>query len=328
MHASSPAAPVFRFSTDGMAEPERPILLREFFLRQGVRYDGERVGSDPVEVDVTLQRFPGLQLTSGRVQGARFRRTRESPHPTEDVALLVNPTGLQSVTQRGREVVLGDGDAALISMADPLETVHRPPGNILALRFPRSEIAPYLAAPQDCFVRRIPSGSPELRLLTDYIRMAVPGLASSPRSLQQSIASHCYELTALALGATRDAAELARGSGLRAARLLAVKQDATRNLARSDLSVVQLARRHGCTPRYIQRLFESEGTCFTEYLLTQRLARAHRLLTDPRRMDEKIVAIASDVGFGDLSHFNRMFRRRYGDTPSGIRASARPVRGS
>jgi AraC-like DNA-binding protein len=36
-----------------------------------------------------------------------------------------------------------------------------------------------------------------------------------------------------------------------------------------------------------------------------------------------ITDIAFASGFGDVSHFNRVFRRRYGDTPSGVRAAAR-----
>ena len=53
-----------------------------------------------------------------------------------------------------------------------------------------------------------------------------------------------------------------------------------------------------------------------------RLARAHRMLTDPRHVGRPVSAIAFDVGFGDLSHFNRTFRRRYGATPSDVRAAA------
>jgi transcriptional regulator GlxA family with amidase domain len=43
----------------------------------------------------------------------------------------------------------------------------------------------------------------------------------------------------------------------------------------------------------------------------QRLAFAHRLLSDPLRAGVKISTIALDAGFGDLSFFNRAFRRRY-----------------
>jgi len=34
---------------------------------------------------------------------------------------------------------------------------------------------------------------------------------------------------------------------------------------------------------------------------------------------QSISSIAYDVGFGDLSYFNRAFRRRYDATPSDIR---------
>jgi len=72
-------------------------------------------------------------------------------------------------------------------------------------------------------------------------------------------------------------------------------------------------------------LFESEGTTFTEYVLAQRLAHAHRMLTDPRRAVDKISTIASDAGFNDLSYFNRTFRRRFGATPSDVRMGAPPL---
>jgi len=62
---------------------------------------------------------------------------------------------------------------------------------------------------------------------------------------------------------------------------------------------------------------------FTDYVLAQRLARTHRMLIDPRRAGEKISTIAFDSGFGDVSYFNRVFRQRFGETPSAIRVTAR-----
>ena len=51
----------------------------------------------------------------------------------------------------------------------------------------------------------------------------------------------------------------------------------------------------------------------------QRLTRAHRLLCDPKFNHVAISTIAYDVGFGDLSYFNRRFRRLYGFTPRDVR---------
>jgi transcriptional regulator GlxA family with amidase domain len=111
--------------------------------------------------------------------------------------------------------------------------------------------------------------------------------------------------------------------GLQAARLVAIKEDIERSLDRADLCVAAVAGRHGCTPRCVQRLFEAEGTTFTAYVLGRRLARAHGLLTDPRHATGKIIAVAHACGFGDVSYFNRAFRRQFGLAPSDVRARAR-----
>ena len=47
------------------------------------------------------------------------------------------------------------------------------------------------------------------------------------------------------------------------------------------------------------------------------------MFVDPRREGEKISAVAYDTGFGDVSYFNRVFRRHYGAAPSDIRGQAR-----
>ncbi|MCK9910075.1 helix-turn-helix transcriptional regulator, partial [Microbacteriaceae bacterium K1510] len=68
-----------------------------------------------------------------------------------------------------------------------------------------------------------------------------------------------------------------------------------------------------------QMLFEHAGTTFSEFVLAERLQRAHQMLTDPQRAHQRISEIAFAAGFSDLSYFNRRFRQRFGDTPSGVR---------
>ncbi|MCP3473904.1 helix-turn-helix domain-containing protein [Bradyrhizobium sp. CCGUVB1N3] len=80
---------------------------------------------------------------------------------------------------------------------------------------------------------------------------------------------------------------------------------------------------------YIQKLFGSDGTTFTEYVITQRLLEARRLLRDPESAGLGIGDIALRAGFGDLPYFTRSFRRHFGMTPSDAREQARrDVRGA
>ena len=170
-------------------------------------------------------------------------------------------------------------------------------------------------------MRPVPKESATLRLLKSYIEVVKEGRSPTTPELGQLVATHIYDLAALTLGARRDAAEVATGRGVRAARLRAIKADILKDPSSPELTLTGIAARHRVTPRYVQLLFNGEGTTFSQYLLDQRLARAHRMLGDARA-DLKISTIAFDAGFGDLSHFNRSFRRRYGDSPSDVRDAA------
>jgi AraC-like DNA-binding protein len=320
-----PAIAGMRFSLDGVPERERREQVCEFFGRELTRYDVEAEPDDPLDVDVTFRVLPDLIMMAGRGHGYRAVRSRRSvaAEGSDDVGLAINLGGPLQLAHADQEFVLGDGEAVLVSLAEPYCFTHRPPGSLLALRVPRAEFAPLVSGVDDLVNRRIPDGVPAVKFLLDYVKVAEGGQQIACPRLQHLFVRHVHELMALAVGATRDAAELAKGRGFRAARLYAIKKDIASNLDRPNLSVQTLAARHGLTPRGVQRLFETEGVTFTEYVVAQRLARAHRLLSDARRDSDKISVVAWDCGFGDISHFNHLFRRRYGMAPSDVRAEAR-----
>ena len=108
-------------------------------------------------------------------------------------------------------------------------------------------------------------------------------------------------------------------SALKAARLNLAKSFIMAHSDRRDMSISAVAASLNVTPRYVQRLFEADGTTFSEFLIRQRLARVHRMLRDPCVDRTAISTIAYDAGFGDLSYFNRRFRRQYGLTPREVR---------
>jgi AraC-like DNA-binding protein len=314
-----------RFCLDPVSERARRSQVREFFGLELTRYDDEPEPHGPCHVDRQLQVLPGLVMMSGRGHGYRASRSRETmaAQGSEDIALGVNLGGPLRFTHGTQELVLGDGDAVLVSLADVYRFAHRPPGGLLALRVPRAQLAQLVTGVDDRCYRRIPAAVPALKFLLAYARVAEGQQRIACPNLRRLFTSHVYELMALVVGATRDAAELAQGRGLKAARLHAIKRDIAGNLDQHGLSVKLLAARHGLTPRCVQRLFETEGVTFTEYVISRRLERARRMLGDPNRDSDKISAIAWDCGFGDISHFNHLFRRRYGLSPSDVRAQAR-----
>src|SRR5262245_25263887 len=93
-----------------------------------------------------------------------------------------------------------------------------------------------------------------------------------------------------------EAMALAERLGGRATRLDTIKSDIAQSLACPELSVGEVAARHGVTARYLQLLFEREGTTFSEFVLGQRLVSAHRMLGDERYAHWSITATAFEAG--------------------------------
>ena len=267
--------------------------------------------------------MPGLRVLSGTTTAATYRRA-VSKVEADDIALQFGSANDVSASLHQREAAIERYDAFLLPCGDRA-SIHLPhESRFITLRLPRAAIAQNVANLDDTYCTRMLAETPALCLLRRYLGLLddVTQAGATP-DLRHSAVTHIYDLIAMSLGATRDAAEVAKGRGVRAARLKAVKDDILRNLANETLSIGAVAERHGVSPRYIQRLFEETGATFTEYLVAERLARAHRLVSDPRVNGRTLTEIAFGVGFSDLSYFNRAFRRRFGATPSDVRAQAR-----
>jgi AraC-like DNA-binding protein len=173
----------------------------------------------------------------------------------------------------------------------------------------------------DTYGRMLPDIGGALQSLFDYLNVLEDQQAIATPDLQHIVVTHIYDLAALALGASRDMAEVAKERGLRAARLRAIKEDISIRLTEPNLSLDGIALRHRVSPRYVQKLFEMEGTSFSDHVRTERLARTYRMLQDLRLSHLSISTIAYECGFGDITAFNRAFRKQYDASPSDVRHS-------
>lgn len=91
-----------------------------------------------------------------------------------------------------------------------------------------------------------------------------------------------------------------------------------------DLSFNDFVRAMGGSERSVRRLINQQlgYDHFRTFLNAWRVKEARRLLADPIRSRDKLVAIAFDSGFASLPSFNRVFREVEGRTPSAFREAA------
>lgn len=88
------------------------------------------------------------------------------------------------------------------------------------------------------------------------------------------------------------------------------------------LPMREVARKLGLAPRTLQRALSDAATSFHDERLEVRLELAASRL---QRTEQKVSAIAAEVGYGSLAHFLAIFRARFGHSPRAFRARLRKV---
>jgi AraC-like DNA-binding protein len=85
-----------------------------------------------------------------------------------------------------------------------------------------------------------------------------------------------------------------------------------------DISLGQVARAVNTSTFYFCKMFKKvTGINFTDYLSRVRIEKSKNLLLNPNL---RVSEIAFEVGFQSLTHFNRVFKRILGQTPTAYRA--------
>jgi AraC-like DNA-binding protein len=318
-------ADIIRVSTEDFPERDRVARYREEFGRSFFGIDIEPLPHVQYRSNVTIRSLAGVSMSLIGGGGMRASRTRELLADGRDgLVLVASMRGRTGVWQRAREFALDERAATILSLGE-MGGIIRPQTDqrVLMLNMPRAAIGPLVPDADDAVMRSLPPDSAALRLLVKYAGGLLEGSVGALQpELQRSIACHVCDLFVAALGGSGDAIEVAKGRGIPAARLKAIKSDILENLLSRDLSVEAICARHDITPRYLRMLFAREQTTFSDFVTGQRIALALRRLRDPARVGQTISAIAYECGFSDLSYFNRVFRRAFGMTPSDTRVAS------
>jgi AraC-like DNA-binding protein len=95
------------------------------------------------------------------------------------------------------------------------------------------------------------------------------------------------------------------------------------HLCSRHLNPELIAKSLGCSRAHLYRVFAAHGATVADFIREARLRRAYALLT--ASYGERIGDIAFRSGFDDPVHFARLFRCRFGMTPTEVRTGKRPA---
>jgi AraC-like DNA-binding protein len=264
----------------------------------------------------------GLGRGSGSINRIERRRHHVAAYGVDCFVLVINRSGRRSHASTGsRSAAVPSGGAMLFDFAEPSVNTYPGDHRWSSLRLPRRLFYGAVRGASDLAGSAVPAENQALRLLTHYADGLFDDQGPSDPALLTQAGQHLMDLTVLAFGTDRDDAEIARLRGLRAARLDAVLRRIRADYAGPEISPEAVAIRVGISTRYLHKLLHETGVSFAERVQELRLARAFALLCGGGGVARKVSDAAYDAGFSDLSHFNRVFRRKYGLTPTAARGS-------
>jgi AraC-like DNA-binding protein len=233
--------------------------------------------------------------------------------------IVIVRSGQARGRMRGEEFVVEPGQAVAI-LAKEADTFDMVSGSsAIGLSLPMAAIAPHIADLHVTTLRLMNDRQNAITLLDSYASALISLRAPLGQKLADTASIHLTDLVTNALDTAAEQVQPVGRDNIRRGRRLAIRADIATNLVRHDLSSDDTARRLGISSRYLRRLLQEEGTSYSDLVRQMRLQRAHQLLSDRQYLARPIGSIAYEVGYNDLSYFNRCFRRQFGMTPSAIR---------
>jgi hypothetical protein len=256
---------IVEFSTDHLPERDRISYWREHYGQVMLRVDLEPVRDIAFEARMSSMTLPGLQLMEASSSPAVISRSGEYlADGNDDIMLAINRMGAAMISSGGRQQSLRAHEAILLSGSEAASFHRTTLGRSLTLRVPRAILESDVTGVDDRLMRPIPGDHGALKLLGYYTGWLLDAGASMDSKLLNLSVRHVHDLLTLAIGPTADFAETARTRGLRAARLKLAKSYIVAHSHRRDTSVASVAANLSVTPRYVQRLFEADGTTFSD----------------------------------------------------------------
>jgi AraC-like DNA-binding protein len=323
---------LIRFSTENYPEEERFEAWIEEVARRVAQVDVVCLDrADENRFHQATDILPLGEVTLNETTGTPINcpRSKKQVADGDDAfTFLINRRGPVQLIQGDSFVAHTKTSIVMIDHGRPLEHAavlrENKTGERRAYGYtlPRRQLLAAAPGTEDYVGRPLPENDRILTYLLWYTEklLAEPDLAADP-VLAKSIGDHVFDLIATLLGPTKDAAEIARGRGLRAGRLMEILAHIDSHLSDPSLSAPQIAERHGISTRYLSQIMEEQGETLTHYISRKRLEKAIKMLTAPETRHWRISDIAYACGFSDISHFNHSFRRRFGDSPRSFRGS-------
>ncbi|MCU4299053.1 helix-turn-helix domain-containing protein [Brevibacterium permense] len=284
----------------------------------------------PLTVSGASDRPFAAQVSTSSADRAVFTTLKTQPHlvertPTTIAAggsgyfklnMLLSGSGV--LVQDGREVLIRPGDLALYDTSRPYSLMFDDVVSNLVMMFPKDQLSLPATVVEQLTAVSLGGDSALGSIVTKLLEQIPSTITALPLHTRRQVAQSGLELLEALLSTT-----LGTDSGTpdpRQSQLETVYRFIDANLA-DDLTPSSIAAAHFMSTRHLHDLFTDTDTTVSALIRDKRLERCRSDILDPALFSRTIASLAAANGFPDPAHFSRVFRARFGTSPSELRQS-------
>lgn len=311
---------LFELTTDGIPAAQRLTFWRDGVLKRMEPTAASEAGG-PFRARLRRMSIDGAELVEHVSESVIALRTAERRRldGCDDISIDVKRhCQAASIDHRG-EHRLRSGDMCVVDYAQSI-TVRRTRHAAIGLILPRSRVREAVGDDVAVLAGRKLVARGMTAVLRHHLLTTLdeaPYMSPSERVLAVAAAAD-MALAIFQAGRFRTADVEHFGDGFyQAARCLIDYQ-----CTNADLTPDRVAMALGCSRASLYRLFARRGESVAATIWSTRIERAGRMLASAEGIGLLVSDIALQCGFRELPTFTRMFKRRFGMTPSDARERA------
>jgi acetamidase/formamidase/AraC-like DNA-binding protein len=233
--------------------------------------------------------------------------------------LALQLDGQATLTEAGRTTPVATGDLIYGAAGASVDFQFGTNFRQLLVRIPHAAVSTRLVAPWAPKIGRFSGRKGLGRVFGRLLASVAETIGTLDSEEMRPIEIALSEFLATGLAVDRSIDTLASAAGSRAATLHRICQQIETRLTDPELSLARITETEGISARYLQKLFESVGSSFGQYVRLRRLERCRSDLINPLYAHLPISDIGFRWGFNDSAHFSRAFRERFGASPRAYR---------
>lgn len=271
---------------------------------------------DPSEFSGTLERRQMGSVSLSRLATEPLQYERRPTHisHTHEEEYLVTVPRLSPVEfrQLGRDVRCDPGGFILERGDEPYRFAYGASNELSVLKISKRSLAEKVRDPDRFCARTIDARSGLPALFTSMMQQ-LHSLPLSAGRAAEVLGRQMVEVLALALDESAGDDHQVR-TAVRAGHLRRAEQFIRQHLSNAALSPEMVADACGISKRYLHELFGDTNQTVSQFIRDERLVAARDLIATAPSLS--MAEVSYRFGFCDQAQFSRLFKSKFGQTPS------------